>query len=62
MEIAKHHVVHLGEFALKEALHFYKTDTDQVTDMYCMAYITVDEKDMITFRDALHPHRGVVDN
>ena len=28
--------------------------------MYCLAFITVSEKDMITFRDALQPHRGEV--
>lgn len=60
LEIAKHHCVHLKEFAVKEKLHFYETATHPVSEMYCMAFITVNEKDMLTFRDALKPHRGEV--
>lgn len=59
-EIAKHHVVHLEEFALKEELFFYESDIQAINDMYCIAYITVKEGDMIVFRDALKPHRGEV--
>lgn len=59
-EIAKHHCVHLEEFSVKEKLHFYEIATNEISEMYCMAFITVDEKDMITFRDALKPHRGEV--
>lgn len=60
LEIAKHHVIHLEEFALKEELYFFETNFDAVNDLYCMAYITVKEEDMITYRDALVPHRGEV--
>lgn len=60
LEIAKHHCIHLEEFAVKEKLHFYEINVDPVSEMYCIAFITVDEKDMITFRDALQPHRGEV--
>ncbi len=59
-EIAKHHVVHLEEFANKEELFFYETSIQMINDMYCMAYITVKESNMIVFRDALQPHRGEV--
>jgi hypothetical protein len=59
-EIAKHHVIHLEEFAIKEKLHFFEVNTEKVNDMYCLAYITVKEEDMITYRDALKPHRGEV--
>ncbi len=60
LEIAKHHCIHLEEFSVKENLLFYGIDVDPVSEMYCIAFITVDEKDMITFRDALQPHRGEV--
>jgi hypothetical protein len=60
LEIAKHHIVHLEEFAVKEKLHFHGTGFDPVSDLYCTAYITVNEENMITFRDALMPHRGEV--
>ncbi|MCF6222944.1 MAG: hypothetical protein L3J34_04365 [Flavobacteriaceae bacterium] len=59
-EIAKHHVIHLEEFAVKENLQFYEVATNKISEMYCLAFITVDEKDMITYRDALKPHRGEV--
>lgn len=59
-EIAAHHVVHLKEFAEKEKLPLYDAAAEPVSDLYCMASITVDEQDMITFRDALRPHRGEV--
>lgn len=60
LEISKHHCVHLEEFALKEKLHFYKIDSKLISEMYSIAFITVDEKDMTIFRDALKPHRGEV--
>ncbi|MCK5676857.1 MAG: hypothetical protein KAH72_00070 [Flavobacteriaceae bacterium] len=60
LEIAKHHCIHLEEFAIKEKLYFNEISTNQISEMYCLAFITVDEKDMITFRDALQPHRGEV--
>ena len=57
-EIAAHHVVHLQEFAEQEQLSFHGTATEPVSDYYCMASITIDEQDLITYRDALRPHRG----
>jgi hypothetical protein len=60
-EIAKHHCVHLEEFALQEKLYFYKIDSKLFSEMYFIAFIIIDEKDMSIFRDALKPHRGEVD-
>jgi hypothetical protein len=60
LEIAKHHVIHLEEFAVKDKLFFYETGITPVNELYCIAYITVKEEDMITYRDALLPHRGEV--
>lgn len=62
LEIAKHHVVHLKEFAEKESLFYIETDIEAVSEMYCMAFITVNEVDMKVYRDALRPHRGLVAN
>ena len=59
-EIAKHHIVHLEEFAIKEELRFHEVNVQPVSDLYCIAYITVNEEDMIVDRDALVPHRGEV--
>jgi hypothetical protein len=60
LEIAKHHVIHLEEFATKEQLYFFETNVEPVNELYCLAYITVKEADMLTYRDALIPHRGEV--
>ena len=58
LEIAKHHCIHLEEFTIKEKLNFYKIESLQISEMYSIASIIIDEKDMITYRDALKPHRG----
>ena len=55
---AKHHCIHLKEFAEKENLHYYSIDHTEISEMHATAYIVVDEKDMKTYRDALRPHRG----
>ncbi|MCF6346811.1 MAG: hypothetical protein L3J20_00740 [Flavobacteriaceae bacterium] len=62
LEIAKHHCVHLKEFSEKEKLTFHDISTNQISEMYSIAFIIVNENDMITFRDALKPHRGEVAN
>ena len=55
---AEHHCIHLKEFAQIEKLHFYNVDFTILSEMHTIAYITIDEIDMKTFRDALKPHRG----
>ena len=60
LETAKHHCVHLKEFAAVENLDFYEADVTQIHEMQSIAFIVVDEKDMKTYRDALKPHRGEI--
>ena len=55
---AEHHCIHLKEFANIEKLHFYEVDFNVISEMHTIAFITVDEVDMKTYRDALKPHRG----
>lgn len=59
-ETAKHHTIHLKEFAILENLHFYEIDVQEKNPMLVSAFITVDETDMKTFKDALKPHRGEI--
>lgn len=59
-ETAKHHTIHLKEFATLENLNFHEIDIQEKNEMLFSAFITVDEKDMKTYRDALKPHRGEV--
>lgn len=57
-ETAKHHCVHLKEFAQIDNLNYYEVNHKELNSMLALAFIVVDEKDMKTFRDALKPHRG----
>lgn len=59
-ETAKHHTIHLKEFATLENLSFYKIDIQEQNPMLCSAFITVNEKDMKIYRDALKPQRGEI--
>ena len=59
-ETAKHHTIHLKEFAAIEHLNFHEINIQEKNEMLVAAYITVDEKDMKIYRDALKPHRGEV--
>lgn len=55
---AKHHVIHLEEFAKARELENTSCGFHKANDLYSIAHIIVEEKDMITVRDALRPHRG----
>ncbi|MDO6738389.1 hypothetical protein [Wenyingzhuangia sp. 2_MG-2023] len=57
---AKHHCIHLKEFAEAEKLNYHLIDHSEVNEMWATAFIVVDETDMKTYRDALKPHRGEV--
>ena len=58
LETAKHHTIHLKEFAAIENLPFHEIDIKELNPMLCAAFITVNESDMKIVRDALKPHRG----
>ncbi|MBP6072863.1 MAG: hypothetical protein KA488_06090 [Flavobacterium sp.] len=57
---AEHHDIHLKEFLTTENYPLKITGFEVVNEMYAIAYLVVEEADMITFRDALRPHRGEV--
>jgi len=57
---AEHHDIHLKEFLEKEKYPLQITGFEIINDMYATAFLVVEEKDMIQFRDALRPHRGEV--
>ena len=60
LKIAEHHCIHLKEYAQMEKLHFHEIETTIVSEMYTIAFIIIDEKDMDVSREALKPHRGQV--
>jgi hypothetical protein len=55
---AEHHEIHLKEFIIAENYPLQITGFEILSDMYAIAYLVVEEKDMATFRDILKPHRG----
>lgn len=59
-KIAQHHEIHLKQFIQLEKLDIPLTGVKTLSNLYAIAYLVVDEKDMKPIRDALKPHRGVV--
>jgi hypothetical protein len=59
-ETAKHHTIHLKEFATLEKLAFHEIGVLEVNPMLAAAFIIVDESAMKIYRDALKPHRGEI--
>ena len=57
---AEHHEIHLKEFIVIEKLLLNISGFEILNEMYAIAYMVVEEKDMIVVRDALKPHRGEV--
>ena len=59
-ETAKHHTIHLKEFATLEKLYFHEINVLEQNPMLSSAFIIVDESTMKIYRDALKPHRGEI--
>jgi hypothetical protein len=57
---AEHHEIHLKEFLEIEKYSLQITGFEIRSDMHAVAFLVVEEQDMIQFRDALKPHRGEV--
>jgi hypothetical protein len=55
---AEHHLIHLNEYLEKEKIILEKTGFEIINEMHAIAFIVVEEQDMIRFRDVLKPHRG----
>ena len=57
---AEHHEIHLKEYIKIEKLPFEITGFQTYGEMHAVAFMVVEEQDMIAVRDALKPHRGEV--
>ena len=55
---AEHHEIHLKEFIAMEKLPITITGFEVKNEMHAIAYIVVNDEQMIPMRDALKPHRG----
>lgn len=57
---AEHHEIHLKEYIQSEKLPLNITGFQIIDEMYAIAFMVVEEDNMISVRDALKPHRGEV--
>ena len=57
---AKHHEIHLKEFIQAEKLELNITGFEVLNEMQALAFMVVEETDMLSVRDALKPHRGEI--
>ncbi len=57
---AQHHEIHLKEYIKSEGLHLNITGFEIKNELHSIAYMVVEESNMISVRDALKPHRGEV--
>jgi hypothetical protein len=57
---AEHHEIHLKEYIKIEKLSLEITGFQTYGEMHAIAFMVVEERDMIPVRDALKPHRGEV--
>ena len=57
---AEHHDIHLKEYLDEEKITLEKTGFEIINEMHAIAFIVVEEKDMVRFRDVLKPHRGEI--
>jgi hypothetical protein len=55
---AEHHEKHLKEYVESERLPLQITGHRHLNEMHSLAFLVVEEHDMIKVRDVLKPHRG----
>ena len=59
-DTAKHHEVHLKDYIKAQNLDLNITGFEMFSDVYAIAFMVVNEENMILVRDLLKPHRGEV--
>lgn len=57
---AEHHVIHLKQYITAEKLDLDITGFLQLNEFHSIAFMVVNETEMIAVRDRLKPHRGEV--
>ena len=60
LKIAEHHTKHLQEYISIQNLNIDLTGFEAVTNVHAIAFMIVEEKDALTLRDVLKPHRGLI--
>lgn len=60
IKVAEHHCLHLKEYSKSTAIHFYTVSAQKIDKFQSTASVIVDQKDMLSIRDALKPHRAEI--
>lgn len=60
LRTAEHHEIHLKEYIVMEKLPISITGFSALTDMHAIAFMVVNDEQMIALRDILKPHRGEI--
>lgn len=55
---AEHHEEHLKDYVSIEKTNQNITGHQHLNDMHSLAFMVVEENEMVVVRDALKPHRG----
>lgn len=55
---AVHHEIHLKEFITKEKIVLNVTGFETINNLHAIAFMVVEETDLIKIRDILRPHRA----
>nr|WP_297308017.1 hypothetical protein [uncultured Flavobacterium sp.] len=58
LKTAEHHEIHLKEYIVIEKLPISKTGFSAINESHAIAFIVVNDEQMIALRDILKPHRG----
>lgn len=60
LKIAEHHEIHLKDYIQVEQLDCQITGFNPINENHAIAFMVVNETDMIPVRDTLKPRRGEV--
>ncbi|ARN76550.1 hypothetical protein BST97_00205 [Nonlabens spongiae] len=55
---AEHHLIHLKEYVERKDFDFIASGVEAVSENHHLAFVAVEEANMIEVRDDLRPHRG----
>lgn len=59
-KIAEHHEIHLKEFISAQTINIHQTGVETIHELHSIAFMVIDESDLLPIRDMLKPHRGQV--
>lgn len=60
LETAKHHEIHLKDFLIAQNFENTLTGFEPINELHTIAFLVVEEPQMILVRDLLKPHRAQV--